>query len=227
MRVARLTLATLLASCALPAAAQPVDRPAHRFETSIGALWLGGAAEGSDKAELRANQMPAAPFTLFSADTRIGSAPGFDGRIGFWITRTLAVEGGFVYAQPQVRIRVTGDSEGADPLTLEDDLDQYFIEVTAVFLLDALRLGSRTIPFVSGGGGYLRQLHEGRTLVETGQLYHVGGGVRHWLWTRNAGFIRALGLRADARAYVLVNGFALDDDAKVHGAVSASGFVTF
>ena len=40
------------------------------------------------------------------------------------------------------------------------------------------RVGSRILPFVTGGGGYLRQLHEGDTLAETGRIYYVGGGAR-------------------------------------------------
>ena len=41
--------------------------------------------------------------------------------------------------------------------------------------------GSRLAPFVAGGAGYLRQLHEDRTLAETGQIYYAGGGARYWL----------------------------------------------
>lgn len=228
MTCRRLTLAVLLVSCAAPALAQPPsERPTHRFEVSVGGLWLGGTDAGSDDAALRANQTPAAPFTLFDTNTRIEPASGFDGRIGFWLTRTLAVEGGFLYVRPSVRTRVTGDIEGTEALTAEEDVDQYFIDASAVFLLDVLRIGERTIPFVSGGGGYLRQLHEGRTLIETGQVYHVGGGIRHWLRMRDRGFIRGAGVRLDGRAYLLVHGFALDDGPRPHGAISGTFFLTF
>lgn len=137
------------------------------------------------------------------------------------------VEGGFVFARPSVRTRITSDVEGAEPLTTEERLDQYFVEASAVYFLHALRLGRQTVPFVSAGGGYLRQLHEGRTLVETGQVYHVGGGLRHWLRAGGRGFIRGAGLRVDVRAYVLSNGFRLEDGSRVHGAVSGGAFLTF
>jgi hypothetical protein len=47
--------------------------------------------------------------------------------------------------------------------------------------------------------GYLRQLYDERTLVETGQVYYGGGGVRYWL-RGGAGARGSLGLRGDVRA---------------------------
>jgi hypothetical protein len=228
VRSARATLAAALFTlwCAPAAAQAPGDRPVHRVEVSVGALWVAGGELGAGTAVLRANQVPQAPFTLFSVDTRVTSSPGFDGRIGFWLTRSLVVEGGFVYAQPAIRTRVSGDVEGAEAIDLEENLDQYFIDASASLLLDRLALWA-FVPFVQAGGGYLRQLHEGRTLVESGQVYHVGGGVRRWLRVRDRGFIHALGVRVDGRAYVLRNGFSIADGPRSHGAISGALFVTF
>jgi hypothetical protein len=225
----RLTLALIVAVGAWrPALAQlPPDPPVHRFEASIGGMWLTGAALGAGDAELRRNSLPADEFALFSADTRMEASPGFDARVAFWLTRSLALEAGAVVLRPMVQTSVSGDIEEVDDLTLEEQVDQYFIEGSAVLLLERFRIGERTIPFVSGGAGYLRQLHEGQTLVESGQVYHVGGGIRHWLRLRDTGFLRAAGLRADARAYFLVNGFSIEDRARPHGAVSGSVFLTF
>jgi hypothetical protein len=208
-------------------AAQTVDRPIHRFEATLGALWLGGGELGSGDAELRQSGTPPSDFTLFATETSVEAAPGFDGRVAFWVTRSIAIEAGFVMTRPVIGTRVTGDVENAGDLTLEEDLEQYFVDVGAVLLLDRFRIGERTVPFVSGGGGYLRQLHEGRTLVETGQVYHIGAGVRHWLRVRDTGFLRAAGLRVDARAYMLVNGVAFESGARPHGAISGALFLTF
>ena len=213
---------------AAPAAAQSRDeRPAHRLEASLGGFWIGGASMGELDAELRANQVPAGPFTLFTTSSRMAAAPGFDGRLAFWLTRSLAVEAGFSFTQPELRTRIADDIEDAPDLTVSERIDQYVIDVSAVWLIDALTIGRRAVPFVSGGAGYLRQLHEGRTLVETGQAYNVGGGLRYWLLLRDAGFVRALGVRADARLYVLVNGIQLEDRPRSHGALSGSVFFTF
>jgi hypothetical protein len=222
-----LTLALSLAICA-PAAAQVLaERPVHRFEASVGGVGLGGAELGSRDADLRGTNIPTNDVTVFSTSTTTGGAPGFDGRVAFWVTRSFAVEAGFVVTRPVVRTRVTGDIEDAEDLTLEEDLDQYFVEASGVFLLDRFAFGERTVPFVSAGAGYLRQLHEGRTFIETGQVYHVGGGIRHWLRLRDMGFLRAAGLRADVRAYFLSNGFALDEGTQSHAAISGAFFVTF
>lgn len=228
-RLPLVTLAWLLQVVAVPCAmAQSVDGShRHRFELAAGGFWIGGAALGSDVAELRANRTPPAPFSLFTTDTRVEPAPGFDGHVSFWLTRSLAIEGGFVYARPPLRTSVSGDAEGAPALTVEEPVDQYFIEGSAVWLIDRLRIRQRTVPFVSGGAGYLRQLHEGRTLVETGEVYHVGGGLRHWLRQSSRGRIRGMGIRAEGRAYILSNGVQFGDRRRTHGAFAASFFVTF
>jgi hypothetical protein len=212
---------------ATPAAQTAADRPVRRFEAAAGALWLNGAALGSGDAVLRANQVPGGDFTLFATETRAAAAPGFDARLGYWLTRTVALEAGFAFMQPALRTRITSDAEGAAGLTVEERLDQYFIDASVVVLLDALRFRERTVPFVSAGAGYLRQLHEGLTLVETGQVYHGGAGIRHWLRRRDAGFARALGLRVDGRVYVLARGVRLEDGPRTHGAISGAVFVTF
>ncbi len=53
------------------------------------------------------------------------------------------------------------------------------------------RFGARGAPFLSGGAGYLRALHEDRILVDTGALWFAGGGVD---------LFGSTGLRLDARA---------------------------
>jgi hypothetical protein len=91
----------------------------------------------------------------------------------------------------------------------------------------ARRLGRRTIPFVAGGAGYLRQLHQGRTFIEQGHVYHLGGGIRHWLIARDRGFIKAAGLRADGGVYVFVSGISFDGHPRPQAAASGSVFVAF
>jgi hypothetical protein len=227
-RVPIAAAAALLACwCAEAEAQTAAERLTRRIEVSAGGLWLGGGSLGSANADLRANRTPPAPLPLFRTETDTRSAPGLDGRVGYWLTRSLLVEAGFIVTHPDVRTRVSGDSEGAAAVTLTETLDQYFIEASGVLLLDRWRLGTRTVPFVAGGAGYLRQLHEGRLLVETGQVYHVGGGLRHWLTLRPSGFVRAAGLRVDARVYVLTNGFTFQDEARSHAAISGAVFLTF
>ena len=50
------------------------------------------------------------------------------------------------------------------------------------------------MPFVSGGGGYLRQIDEENSDLVTGTEIHGGGGVKYWFGSGG----RRLGLRFDA-----------------------------
>ena len=58
-------------------------------------------------------------------------------------------------------------------------------------------------------------------------VYHAGGGVKHWLVLRDRGFMRGVGVRVDGRLYVLVKGIELRDRPRPHGAISGLLFVTF
>jgi hypothetical protein len=229
---------TLLQTALLVSSASPQTRPApspqaraaaapsrDRFEASFGGLWIGGAALGSTQAELRANNVTPTPFRLFATETDAGSTPGFDVRAGYWIMPSLLVEASFVRATPELRTAISADAEGAAALTVAESLDQYFISGNVLWLFENFRFGG-TVPFVSGGLGYLRQLHEGQTLVETGQVYQIGGGVRRPLLT-DLGWVRSLGLRVQGSVYVLRDGVQLEDQARTHGAISGAVYVTF
>lgn len=223
---ALVTVALTLAVTAVPAFAQPgpVNR-IDRFEVSFGGIWIGEAGLGSTHAEIRANNLTPTPFRLFSAETRAASAPGWDARAGYWFTRSVAVEGGVARLTPELRTRITADAESAAALTATERLQQYFIDARVIWLLPRFKFGG-TVPFVTGGAGYLRQLHEGRTLVETGQVYQAGGGIRHPL-LGDVGWFGSVGARIDGRVYVLVDGVQLEDRPRTHAAITGALFLTF
>ena len=87
------------------------------------------------------------------------------------------------------------------------------------------RGGARLRPFVIGGGGYLRQLHEERTLVETGQLYYFGFGARYWL-RGGSGTARAFGLRGDLRANLRRGGIDFEDKNRVFPTLAVHLFLS-
>lgn len=220
----RLLLLLMLAGA--PAHAQ-TDPSIHRPEVELGGGILGGASLGSADANLRANAATAQPSRLFSTASRVSTERSLHARVGVALTRRFAVEGGVVLSRPQIRTSVSGDVEGAPPLTVVERVDQYLVEATVRVGLDEIRVGNRTLPFLAGGAGYLRQLHEGLTVIEEGHFYHLGGGVRHRLLARDRGFVRGAGLRADARVYVLVSGISFDGRPRPHGAASGSFFLAF
>ncbi len=226
MIVARVVLALLCA--AGPAYAQDAGaRPVRRPEFSVGGGWFGGAALGAADANVRANTSPAQPLRLFSSNTRMAGAPALQADVTFSFSRRWGVEGSVTKSGPDLRTSINADSEGAPALAAVERVDQYVIEARVVIMLDEVRLGQRTIPFATAGAGYLRQLHEGRTVIDEGRVYHVGGGLKHWLLARDRGLLKAAGVRLDARLYLLTAGITFDDNPRPQGAISGSAFVTF
>ena len=224
----RFLVPTLYLDLTVPAYAQTAGGPPfRRVEVELGGGILGGASLGSADANLRANAATKQPYRLFSTATRVTPERSVHARVGFALSRRFAVEGGGVFSRPAIRTSVSADVEGAPAVTVDERVDQYFVEASLLVRLDEIRLGSRTIPFLAGGGGYLRQLHEGLTVIEQGHLYHLGGGITHWLLARDRGFVRAAGLRADGRLYVLMSGISFDGRPRPHAAASGSVFLAF
>jgi len=222
MIAARLrVLAVLACGCLLGGTAQAqgtAERPSlrrHRVTLSGGLGWAGGYPIGDATAELRGNAVgtTAPPFTLFETRSSIGGVTGADVRVGFSLLRQLAVEVGVAYSRPGVTTELSQDPE-ASPITLEAErLRQYVIDVGAVWQLPRPAAG-RLRPFLTGGAGYLRQLYDERTLVETGRVYYVGGGARYWL-RGGDGRRRSLGLRGDVRATFRQDGVDFEGRARV------------
>jgi hypothetical protein len=210
MRGAALAL-VLVCGAATALEAQPNPYRARSFQASGGAAFLSGTDFGAASATLTGNQVPPTRYTLFEADSTLQSAPGVEARLGYMLTRTFGVEGALLYSRPRLETRLSGDVEGATPLTATNELSQYMLDVSAVLHLQRLRFG-RAVPFVFGGAGYLRQLDEDRALVETGQTVHAGGGLTYVFRQRTRGFLRGLGVRADGRVYVRTGGFELNDE---------------
>ncbi len=201
---------------------------AHRVTLTGGLIWNGGYDIGDATAALRGNAVgpSAPPFTLFTAATSVDAVAGLETRVGFAVTRDLAVETGFSYQQPGLTTRLAADAE-IPAVSLEAErLAQYVVDVAAVWQLPRLRLGPRMRPFVIAGGGYLRQLYEERTLVETGSLYFGGGGVRYWI-RGGDGVQRAVGLRADARAQWRRDGVEFEGRTRLTPVVTLQGFIEF
>lgn len=220
-------LVVFAASAGAVYAQAAVDRPVWRIEADAGAGILGGGGLGSADANLRTSDPVRQTFRLFATSSDVGRAPLWLVRLAFPLSRRFAIEGALTKATPDLRISATSDFEGAPSITTSETIDQYFIDGSILVMLDELRIGTRAVPFAAAGAGYLRQLHEGQRLVEEGEVYHAGGGIKYWLLTRKAGRVRSAGLRADARAYFLRGGISFDDRPRSHVAISGSAFVGF
>jgi hypothetical protein len=200
------------------------EPPLRRVEAAFAGGWLSGAALGGTDANLRTRD--GGEYLLFSADSRFDAAPMLEARVAYPFTRRYTLEGRFGLSRPELRTSISADVENAPALSVAERVDRYTIEGALIVMLNGLRFRS-LVPFASGGAGYLRQLHEGLTLVEEGIVYHVGGGVKHQLFVRQRGWLKAAGLRGDVRLYVVTGGIELDAGAQPHGAASGGVYVTF
>ncbi len=216
----------LVCLCAAGAGAQeaPALRP-HRVVLDGGVHWSGGYPIGDATAQLRGNAAGNAPppFTLFAARSDVTRATSVDVRVGFALTSRWLIEAGASFGMPRVGVAISADREAAAQALEGEQLKQYVVDAAVLWHLP-VRVGARARPFVIGGGGYLRQLHEERTLLETGQVFYGGGGVRYWL-RGGSGAGRAVGLRGDVRATVRRGGIDFEDKRRVYPTFAVHLFV--
>jgi hypothetical protein len=221
-------VAALMALSAVSAAALQAQTssqpPLRRVEAAAAGTWLGGGALAGADANLRTRD--GTDYRLFGTDSRFEGTPAIEARVAYALTRRYTVESRFGFSRPELRSSISDDVEGAPAITVAETLDQYVVEGALLVMLDRLRFAS-LVPFGSGGAGYLRQLHEGQTLVEEGIVYHVGGGVRRQLFGRSSGFLKGAGFRGDGRVYVVTGGVEFDEGARTQVALSAGVFVNF
>jgi hypothetical protein len=185
-----LLVAAIVLAAAAPGLAQPAGRaplPAWRPwrpVISVGGGWIGADALGAVTAETRAATIGTSsppPFPLFRTDSTLGGAPRVETAIGVPVTASLMVEVLGSVARPTLSTAISGDAEGARSATATESVDEYTVGARLTWDLRRWAWGGRARPFVAAGGAYLRQLHEDRVLVETGQVWSAGGGVRVWL----------------------------------------------
>ena len=197
------------------------------IEVDLGGAWQTRVALGSLSAPLTGNQ--GAPVVdLFDTSTAIEAFPAVEARLGVHVSSVFEIEGGFRFARPRLETRITGDFENAPDITASETYSQYAIELNGVVHLTALRFGNG-VPFIFGGVGYLRELHDGRELVETGEQAQGGAGIKVLFMRSPRGLVRSVGIRADARVYARRRGVEIDADepVRLHGGAGAALVIGF
>lgn len=213
-----------LCGCASSAAAQSAD-PGARFHLGIGVIWDGRQPLGDNIAKETTAAGGAA--TLFSTSSELAGAAGAAARLGVRLTRSLVAEAEASYLKPELRIAISGDAENAAAVTALDTTQQFTIGGGVVWYLPGRRWSPRFAPFATAGGGYLRQLHEQNTFLQTGRYYQLGGGLSTLLVTEPHVHIKGVGIRADLRALVRSKGVVFDGGSKTSPAADVSLFVRF
>jgi opacity protein-like surface antigen len=210
-------LAAAVALLTLPAVAAAQARPGKgSVEVAGGITYVGGYSFDERTAEQTANTgSTGAPFDFFTTDSEIKPVVGYRVRLGYFLSPSLSIEGGLRFAKPVYEVRITDDFENAPDSTAEEDLSQYLFDGSLVYHFGS-GSGSRAAPFVYGGAGYLRELHEGETLVEEGVEYHAGGGIKVWLGSGR------FAIRGDVGVSFRDGGFDLEDKSRVVPEAGAS-----
>jgi hypothetical protein len=199
MSARRLRAVWLAVALAIPAAAsaQPYlsTGAPHRGSTefSAAAVWTRGYDGGDTSAlETRNTTTGTGPLTLFTVGGSVSSGAGVEGRVGLFLTSRLSAEALFQYTRPVLHAAIADDFEGATAVDAKETVSSYLVGGSLLY-----HFGSgRFMPFVSGGAGYLRQLHEASSETVKGAEVHGGAGFKFWF----GGGARRFGLRVDALA---------------------------
>ena len=185
------------------------------IEASGGGMFAPGFDMGSMTAELT-RSTPTDKFDLFTSDSEVSGFPGVFVRLGYYLSESFSVEGGMRYARPTLSVRLSGDAESAPDVTADETVSHYLFEGSVLWHLRDLSFASGSaIPYVWGGAGYLRELHEGNQLVETGQEYHALAGLNFWFGSGAHRF----GLRFEGGLSARKKGFDSDESLRTQPVV--------
>lgn len=168
-------------------------------EISGGGFWAGGQSLSASAATMTPN-LGQPSFELFRAEPKLGASFGALASLGVYITRSLAVEGGFQFARPEYSVRLTSDAEGAPDITSSETITSYLFTGSLLYHFGS---SAKTIPFVAGGGGYIRDVHSNNSVVDTGTEYHAKAGIKTWF-----GSARKTGIRAEGGISIRDGGFS-------------------
>jgi hypothetical protein len=166
-------------------------------------------------------------YRLFSSSTTLEPSMSFEGRVGFQLTTMLQVGVTGSYGGPRMATRLTSDVENIPDLTVGEEMTRWTVGGDLLAELTGWRIGARAVPFLVAGVGYVRELHEGRTLSDDGQFYDFGGGVSIVLRDSPRVSLKRMGVRVDARAHARSGGAAFGDRVRVAPAISAVFFAGF
>lgn len=146
--------------------------------------------------------------TVFRSATSFDQVACPEVKVIVGLTRALDFEGALAYGRTHLTTRVTQDPEASN-VTISEPLSAYVLEAGVAAHLGRWH-GGRSVPFVSAGAGYLRQIHDGQTHIEDGPSWYVGGGVRIPLNDETARGLKSAALRFELRATILAGGSTLD-----------------
>jgi hypothetical protein len=217
-----------LAAASIAGAQQPQPRavtPAGvarepRFEFTVAFAVSGGSQLGTEQATFTPNQTGAGRYVVFTVGSDLGWARGIEARVGYRLSSLLSLEAGLLASVADVGVAISGDQEGAPIADFKGERLKHF-QFEGHLLVSPRRLRfarGRAQPYLSVGGGVVRQLHEGNTLSESGSVVEAGAGLKIGLSAAKAGGRRRAGIRVDLRACRVQGGFNLGKKSRAYPA---------
>lgn len=205
----------------MPAFAQAQDEA--RWQLAGGLRLVGTVGLGQGVAVQTGNNR--APLLVFASETDLARSAGWLVLLGRRVREDLQLEVMLSLRPTALSTHIVDDIEAGGPRMAEGSLTELQWEGGVRWSPTRWRFTPRTRAFVSGGGGYVRHVYEGRTLVETGASLYVGGGVLRSLWRGASG--RTASARIEGRAVGIAGGAAFDGTLRAAPALTAAAQLGF
>jgi hypothetical protein len=184
-------------------------------ELSGGGFWMAGRSFDSRSATLTANPSGGTSgFDLFDAEPSIDPAFGAHGALAVYLTRNLAIEGGVQFSRPKLKVSLTNDTEDASAVTATETITSYVFTGSLVYHFGGT---GKTVPFITGGAGHLRDVQGSNELVDTGIEYHGTVGFKSWF-----GRVRKYAFRAEGGLSIRDGGVSFSDGNRIVPIAAAS-----
>jgi hypothetical protein len=211
--------------CAALLFAGPVEAQsaAGTLEVGVGVRRSGELTLGA--ADANETTSSGGSFRLFRSESRLEEINAIEARIGVRLTPAVQIEASGSYGESDLVVRLTSDVEGIPDVSATESIQRFTVE--GALTLDVIGRTSRVQPFVALGGGYVRDVHDGQTLVESGAIGYLGGGVNLTLRSTPDAAMKAAGVRLDGRAVFGSRAVGFDDDVHTTYAIGASMFFRF
>jgi len=213
----RLRAAVLAALCAVVCSVAPVaaqtpmptpDTGASRLELAAGLTW-GGSVNLGDRAASLTPNLGGQPFALFDASAQFRSPRGGEARLGYRVAPWVVASLSGMLLVGDVQVSLGHDAEGASAMSFAGErLGHTQVEGRVDVLATRWRFWkARALPYVTASAGALWHWHEDNVLIQTGQSFQLGGGVRLTLAHRPASRLSRVGLTGEVRVAHVRHGF--------------------
>jgi len=215
VRAVRRTVLIAIAAVLIPALAFAQQSSARTKEIGGDVRWLTGVQFN----DVNANETAfgGATRTVFRTSTRLEHAACPEARFVVGLTSSIDAEGSIAFGRSHLTTRITGDPE-ASSATASEAVTVYLLEGGVTAHLTRWHRG-RVTPTASVGGGYLRQLHDGQTFIQSGPTAYAGAGLRFPLDAAAVSGWKSAVLRLEVRATILTSHSTLDSATHVMPAV--------